>query len=211
MVLEADQAGRRAFARAEIAGGEQRDRRGGRAEQQQEERRQRVEAHVERQVGQPERQHRRLRQRPDREERRTARPRPTSAPAGKSDATDERELAGTHEAQGADREPGRDQASTRSSECMLIRTHQLPKQRGNPVSFATESLGPRVRGDDSIHSFDAHAGLRAASGASRKSPDPRPKPRAPCPRRRRTSSCAARGSRPSASAARRAPPACRRP
>ena len=67
VVLEADEAGRRAFARAEIAGGVQRDRGSGRAQQQQEERRQRIEAQVEGQVGQPERQDRRLRRRGERQ------------------------------------------------------------------------------------------------------------------------------------------------
>ena len=76
--------GRRALARAEVARGEQRDRRGRGAEEHQKERRQRVEPQVERQIRQAERQHRRLRQRTDRQQRVAAKPRPIAAPAGKS-------------------------------------------------------------------------------------------------------------------------------
>ena len=61
VVVQALQAGRGAFALAKVAGSEHRDARGHGAEQQQEEGRQRIQAQVERQIGQAQRQHQRLR------------------------------------------------------------------------------------------------------------------------------------------------------
>ena len=61
VVIQALQPGRRAFAAAEVTGREQRDARGHRAQQQQEKCGQRVQAQVERQPGQTQRQHQGLR------------------------------------------------------------------------------------------------------------------------------------------------------
>jgi hypothetical protein len=59
VVLKADESRRSSFARTEIAGRKDRDRRAGCAQQQQEEGGQRIEAKVKRQLREPERQHRR--------------------------------------------------------------------------------------------------------------------------------------------------------
>ena len=61
VVLQAQQPGRGAFAGAEVAGGKDRDARPGDAEQQQKEAGQRIQAQVEGQIGQAERQHHDLR------------------------------------------------------------------------------------------------------------------------------------------------------
>jgi len=97
------------------------------------------------------------------------------------------------------------------------------KRVSDPVMLACAS-NPRHRVPASVGAMRSAAGVsakgratsRACPAARRcrargdRSRDPRPTPREPCPRTRRTSSCAARGSRPSALGAPPAIPARRR-
>ena len=160
VVLEADEAGRRAFARAEVAGGEERDRGGGRPQQQQEERRQRIEAQVERQVRQPERQHV-VDCGPRRSRRTPSRPGASadSGAGGKEHATGQGEICG--DARGRARRSramprwrrGPDRASARSSRFRHSREPARALQSGAGSSVARNEVtgSPSARGRR--HSF----------------------------------------------------------
>ncbi len=110
VVQEADEPRRRAFARAEVAHREQRNRRSRGPEDQQEERRQRIEPHVERQVGQAERQDERRGSVAEREEGDDREGETDGRTQREQHAADEAELPGCGEAHGADREPRGDRA-----------------------------------------------------------------------------------------------------
>ncbi len=105
VVPEALQAGRGAFARADVAGGEHRYARRHRAEQQQEERRQRVHPEVERQVGEAERGDVDVRRRGDRAERDDGERGTERGAQREQDVRDEAQAARRDEAERPDREP----------------------------------------------------------------------------------------------------------
>ena len=149
--LEADEAGRGSFARAEIAGGKKRDRGARCPEQQQEERGQRVEAQVKRQVGQPERQHGRRRRRADRPARDHRQREPDGGAGGEQHAADEAQIARSE----------RDRAAPMASHAAIAAMTResgvavIGRQRGRQRSRGRAPRRARTG------SLDAHSRLRS--------------------------------------------------
>ena len=133
VVLQAEQSRCGTLACAEVARGEDRDAAAGRAEEKQEERRQRVQPDMEGQVGQAERQDERLGRVANRDQGDCGKHEPHCSAGGEKYSPDEHQVARSHQAQHADRDPGEDRGDDQGRALITI-CRSSPRRRPGPNS-----------------------------------------------------------------------------